>query len=150
MVLLCGVSAISAATDNAVDNLTSEMDAMDGSISVSNDEKAIGVEEDSALNAQENDMIYGQTQNGGVALQNQRDTDNLSENSQNVIFSSDDGENILSDSYSPKVIYVDGQNNASDGGNGSSENPFSSLDLACMNVAGESKVVLNIFKYKLI
>ena len=119
MVLLCGVSAISAAHDNAVDNLTTGMDAMDGSISVSNDEKAIGVEEDSALNAQENDMIYGQTQNGGVALQNQRDTDNLSEkDSQNVIFSSNDGENILSDSYSPKVIYVDGQNNASDGGNG--------------------------------
>ena len=39
-VLLCGVSAISAATDNAVDNLTT---GMDDSISVSTDEKAIGV-----------------------------------------------------------------------------------------------------------
>ena len=41
MVLLCGVSAISAAHDNAVDNLTS---GMDDSIFVSNGENAVGVD----------------------------------------------------------------------------------------------------------
>ena len=61
MVLLCGVSAVSAASDNAVDNLTT---GMDDSISVSNGENAVGVDnENSALNAQENNNgISGQSQ----------------------------------------------------------------------------------------
>ena len=45
------------------------------------------------------------------------------------------------DSY---VIYV-GQNTTENGGNGSYENPFSSLQSACDNVSGEDKVTLNIF-----
>ena len=43
-----------------------------------------------------------------------------------------------------RVIYV-GQNTAEDGGNGSYENPFSSLQSACDNVSGEDKVTVNIF-----
>ena len=62
IVLLTGVSAISAAYVDTVDNMVSEIDSIDDSISVSNDEKAIGVDDDSALNAQENDdQITGQT-----------------------------------------------------------------------------------------
>ena len=51
MVLLCGVSAISAAHDNAVDNLTSDMD---DSFLVSNNLNAVGVDESASV-AQEND-----------------------------------------------------------------------------------------------
>ena len=43
-----------------------------------------------------------------------------------------------------RVIYV-GQNITEDGGNGSYENPFSSLQSACDNVSGEDKVTVNIF-----
>ncbi len=49
--------------------------------------------------------------------------------------------NQSDDSYK---LYV-GQNITDDGGNGSYENPFSSLDLACKNVSGEEKVTVNIF-----
>lgn len=57
MVLLCSVSAISAASDNAVDNLTSDMD---DSILVSNNDNVVGVD-DSASVAQENDGLFGQS-----------------------------------------------------------------------------------------
>ncbi|WP_405272412.1 hypothetical protein, partial [Methanobrevibacter sp.] len=123
MVLLCGVSAISAAHDNAVDNLTS---GMDDSISVSNSENEVSVD-DSALNTQENDVYnngVSGVKNSGIDLQNLRDGANNPENS--------------------LVIYV-GQNSSEDGGNGSYENPFSTLDLACKNVSGEDKVTVNIF-----
>ena len=40
-----------------------------------------------------------------------------------------------------RVIYV-GQNNAVDGGNGSFENPFSTLNLACSDISGDDKVTI--------
>lgn len=43
-------------------------------------------------------------------------------------------------SVESKVIYVD--KNAADGGNGSQENPYSNLELACNNVSGEDKVTI--------
>ena len=84
MVLMCCVSAISAASDDAINNTMSEMDFSDEAISVSNDEntvteidsgdeaisssngeQAIGVDEsDSALNANENDDVIGHNQEG--------------------------------------------------------------------------------------
>ena len=121
MVLLCGVSAISAAHDNAVDNLTSDMD---DSFLVSNNLNAVGVDE-SALNAQENDVndnVVSGVKNSGN-LQNLGDSANQ-ENS--------------------RVIYV-GQNITEDGGNGSYENPYSSLKLACDNVNGEDIVNIYLF-----
>ena len=42
------------------------------------------------------------------------------------------------------VIYV-GQNTTDNGGNGSYENPFATLQLACNNVSGDDKVTINIF-----
>ncbi|WP_292887627.1 hypothetical protein [Methanobrevibacter sp. UBA212] len=41
-------------------------------------------------------------------------------------------------------IYV-GMNKTSDGGNGSYNNPYATLDLACKNVNGENKATINIF-----
>ena len=109
MVLLCGVSAISAASDNAVDNLTSEIGTLDDSISVSNDENT-----------------------GNDILQNQRDTDN-------IILTNSSNENMVFDE-----MYV-GQNTTEDGGNGSYENPFATLKLACDNINEGDNVTLNLF-----
>jgi hypothetical protein len=54
-------------------------------------------------------------------------------------------ENDNGQTHDEYVIYV-GQNITSDGGNGSYENPFATLDLACANVSeGKEKVDLNIF-----
>ena len=57
-------------------------------------------------------------------------------------------EPALSDGETPnaseKVIYV-GQNTTDDGGNGSYENPYGNLSLACDNVNGEETTTINIF-----
>ena len=42
------------------------------------------------------------------------------------------------------TVFV-GQNRTSDGGNGSYENPYNSLNLTCGHVNGEDKVIINIF-----
>ena len=60
------------------------------------------------------------------------------------IFSQDNEINEIIQSDDSRKIYV-GQNITEDGGNGSPENPFSTLDLACNNVSGEDKITLNIF-----
>ena len=55
VVFLCGVGAISAASDNAMDNLTYEVDSIDESVSVENDEQVSVVDlAGSASNTQEN------------------------------------------------------------------------------------------------
>ena len=111
MVLICCVNAISAASDNTVDNLTSEIHFGVDSISVTNDEKAInGADKNIALNAQENyDEINGQT------------PEDMSQN---------------------YVIYV-GTNNEC--GNGSYENPFATLELACNGISsGKNNVTINV------
>ena len=125
--MICCVSAASAAeNDNAVDNLTSEIGTLDDSISVSNEENTFGVDDgNSALNAQENYVKHDANsgvKDSGIGLEILRDSSNQ-ENS--------------------RVIYVD--QNANDGGNGSYENPFSTLKLACDNINGENKTVINIF-----
>lgn len=112
VVLLCGVSAISAAHDNAVDNLTS---GMDDSISVSNSENEVSVDESASVAQENDDGLLGQS---------------LSDNN---LVEQQSIENVES-----HVIYV-GQNKTVDGGNGSLENPFSTLNLACSNVNGEKK-----------
>ena len=121
MVLLCGVSAISAAHDNAVDNLTT---GMDDSFLVSNNLNAVGVDESASV-AQEND-------------------DGLLGQSQNVISDNIENQNLKSSDVNTTPIYV-GQNISEDGGNGSYENPFSSLKLACDNIQGGDSTVINIF-----
>ncbi len=60
------------------------------------------------------------------------------------IFSQVDNINGVSQPEDSREIYV-GQNITENGGNGSYENPFSTLDLACKNVSGEDKVTVNIF-----
>ena len=51
-------------------------------------------------------------------------------------------ENVLSNNSIE--IYV-GENKTNDGGNGSYENPYATLDLACKNVKGGEKATINIF-----
>jgi len=51
-----------------------------------------------------------------------------------------DGEDVSSNE---RVIYVG--TNGTDGGDGSKENPFTTLALACNNVSGEDKITLNIY-----
>ncbi len=60
MVLLCGASAVSAASDNAVDNLTSDMD---DSFLVSNNLNAVGVDESASVAQENDDGLLGQSQN---------------------------------------------------------------------------------------
>ena len=54
----------------------------------------------------------------------------------------DENQNSLSNVINPDIIYV-GQNDAEDGGNGSYENPFSSLKFACDYVSGQDTVEIN-------
>ena len=147
MVLLGGVSAISAASDNALDNLTSEMNTMDDSISVSNDENVVSVD-DSALNTLEKKGEFNEQssdatsmgilglQSGAIALQNLGDSNNQPIQEVNLENSFEE-----EDSY---ILYV-GINKTDDGGNGSIENPYGSLELASNNIHGENKVQLNIY-----
>ena len=130
MVLLCGVSAISAASDNTVDNLTT---GMDDSISVSNGENAVGVDnENSALNAQEN--------NNGISGQPQLDDINsINENNQ---LSAQNGEILTMGTV--KTIYV-GHTNTTAGGDGSKDNPFTTFKAACDSVNGDDNVTINVF-----
>ena len=58
MVLLCSASAVSAASDNAVDNLTSDMD---DSFLVSNNLNAVGVDESASVAQENDDGLFGQS-----------------------------------------------------------------------------------------
>ena len=57
-------------------------------------------------------------------------------------FEKSDEENILNNNSIE--IYV-GVNKTNDGGNGSYDNPYVTLDLACKNIKGEEKATINIF-----
>ena len=58
MVLLCSASAVSAAADNAVDNLTSDMD---DSFLASNNLNAVGVDESASVAQENNEGLIGQS-----------------------------------------------------------------------------------------
>ena len=120
MVLLCGASAVSAAHDNAVDNLTSDMD---DSFLVSNNLNAVGVDESASVAQENDDGLLGQSQ-----------IDQLTEDNSGL----SESENL--------EIYV-GQNKTDDGGDGSPENPFATFNLACdyANTQNKSQVNLNIY-----
>lgn len=75
MVLMCCVSAISAASNDTITDELSEIDSGDESLSVSNDEQAGGVDENSALTADENNEEPTMTSNND---------DILGENEENV------------------------------------------------------------------
>ena len=55
-----------------------------------------------------------------------------------------ENQEILSENNDSIEIYV-GMNKTSDGGNGSYDNPYATLDLACKNVNGENRATVNIF-----
>ena len=62
----------------------------------------------------------------------------------NVEFENTQNQEILSENNNSQVIYI-GQNKTSDGGNGTSDNPFNSFELACNNLSGEEKVEINVY-----
>ena len=94
-----------------------------------------------------NDTISGEilTQENDV-LPEFMEIDNVDELSSDEKMISDnlENQNLKSEDVNVTQIYV-GQNISEDGGDGSYENPFSSLKLACDNVNGEGTVILNIF-----
>ena len=63
------------------------------------------------------------------------------------LFDSTEGQDASDEGY---VVYV-GSNNITQNGNGSSENPFVNLSLACKNISGQEKVTVKIYAgtYKL-
>ena len=127
MVLLCGASAVSAASDNAVDNLTSDMD---DSFLVSNNLNAVGVDESASVAQENDDGLLGQSP---INEFNELDNEILGEDSTD--------ESASDEGY---VIYV-GTHNKTETGNGSYENPFSTLKLACDNVSGQDTVTVKVF-----
>lgn len=85
---------------------------------------------------QENDALHEVIEMDNV--------DEVSSFDEKVISDNLENQNLNSGDVNITQIYV-GQNISEDGGNGSYENPFSSLKLACDNVNGEDTVILNIF-----
>lgn len=75
------------------------------------------------------------TQSSEIELTNINEENNL-EISQDTQISSQENNS--------RVIYV-GQNKTTDGGNGTSQNPFNSFELACNNLTGEEKVEINVY-----
>ena len=79
------------------------------------------------------------------------DNSSLTYDGDEIIVNDIDNENILSsvnnNQKSSEEFYEVhvGQNITEDGGNGSYENPFATLDLACINVNSKGNVKINIF-----
>ena len=138
MVLLCGASAVSAAHDNAVDNLTSDMD---DSFLVSNNLNAVGVDESASVAQENDDGLLGQSLNvdNVIDVNSENDVYNLNNFGENNVLSSENEDSL--------VVYV-GHNNKTETGDGSKENPFSSIKNACDYVNGneiKDAVTINIF-----
>lgn len=80
-------------------------------------------------------------ENCNLEISNENNLINEENNPISLIEEND--EQIISDNSS-RVIFVD-QNKAIGDGNGTFENPFSTISLACSNVSGEDKITLNIY-----
>ena len=86
------------------------------------------------------DVILNQNIEGIAVI----DTNKLTYSNESCLSDDSDNQNLQTDTLKNSVIYV-GSNVTDDGGNGSYENPFSTLKLACYNISGENKTVINIF-----
>lgn len=93
---------------------------------------SIGFVSASDVNDTTTDMV---AQSREIDLTDINEEDNLVISQENQIVSSQENS---------RIIYV-GQNKTSDGGNGSYENPYQTLKLACDNVNGEDTVEINLF-----
>ena len=132
---MCGVSAISATSDDTVDNLMSEIDSGDDSISISDNEEAVGAGgENSTLGAQENNVQSGDADlsHNLISVENEKqDAVNSNERRpsgqtfkdiQNVIDKSNDNDVIRlsgtytgsgkSISFNDKALTIYGENDA--------------------------------------
>ena len=86
-----------------------------------------------ADNETANEIISQTNENSLIEI---TDEDVELENTQN--------QELLSGGTDSRVIYV-GENKTNDGGNGTSDNPFNSFELACNNLTGEEKVEINVY-----
>lgn len=93
---------------------------------VASDNVTSGISSENTLNQQ--DLIIEEDNNNSLSKENE--------------FLKSQEENLLSDTAIE--IYV-GENKTIDGGNGSYDNPYATLDLACKNVKGEEKATINLF-----
>ena len=108
---------------------------------------SIGMVSASDANNATTDIV---TESGEIDLTDINEEDNLEISQDNQIYSQKDNLEISQDNQvslqenNSRVIYV-GQNKTGDGGNGSYENPYQTLKLACDNVNGEDTVEINLF-----
>ena len=126
MVLLCGASAVSAASDNAVDNLTSDMD---DSFLVSNNLNAVGVDESASVAQENDDGLLGQS---------------LSDDN-GIIGNFEEDVSLKDSNVNGSTVFYVGTNKTVDGGNGSFENPYENFELVYDNVKNMDEVTINVF-----
>ena len=81
-----------------------------------------------------------------VSISNfKKDEDGMGDVQENICSKTQNIELNTMDNHQNKIIYV-GHNNVTIDGNGSYENPYSTLKLACDNVNGEEQVTVKIFE----
>lgn len=78
------------------------------------------------------------------AITQTNQTDIVESSDENIELENTENQVILSENNDSRVIYV-GENKTTDGGNGTSDNPFESFELACNNISGEEKVEINVY-----
>ena len=83
-----------------------------------------------------------ETSNEIITQTNETDINEITD--EDVGFENTENQELLSGDSNSRVIYV-GENKTSDGGNGTSDNPFNSFELACNNLSGEEKVEINVY-----
>ena len=83
-----------------------------------------------------------ETSNEIITQTNETDINEITD--EDVGFENTENQELLSGDSNSRVIYV-GENKTSDGGNGTSDNPFNSFELACRNLSGEEKVEINVY-----
>ena len=83
-----------------------------------------------------------ETSNEIITQTNETDITEITD--EDVELENTQNQELLSGDNNSRVIYV-GENKTSDGGNGTSDNPFNSFELACNNLSGEEKVEINVY-----
>ena len=83
-----------------------------------------------------------ETSNEIITQTNENDMIEITDD--NVELENTQNQELLSGDSNYRVIYV-GENKTSDGGNGTSDNPFNSFELACNNLSGENQVEINVY-----
>ena len=113
---------------------------MSCSIVVANDNTTRNFGTENSLNQQE---ITVDEKNYNSQIEETHSELNFKENNNNTI--GEINSNSISENDRNSIEVYVGVNKTSDGGNGSYNNPYATLDLACQNINGENKATVNIF-----